>query len=411
MSRRVHVRVPASTSNLGAGFDCVGVAVDRWLSVAITLDAGRNDVTITREGTLWDLDVSPEDDRIVAGYRAACAQADVAATHGLCVRARSTIPVARGLGSSAAATVAGAVAANVLCELGLDDRTIAGVAAGVEGHPDNVAPAVFGGATLALTARATGGLPELEVRPLAVSPDLSLVLAVPDFPVETARARALLPETVSHQVARRAAALGAALVHGLATGDAALLATALDDVLHVPYRRDLVAGFDSVVEAARTAGAYGATLSGSGSAIAAIAPRPRAALVARAMQTAWAAAGVNAHAFESHTPARGYRARASGTPSTNRRPVMPVTVHLPTVLAKLADRQTIETKGVTVGDAVADVATRYPSLAPRLRDDAGKPYPFVTFYLNDEDIRFQGGFDAPLADGDELTIVPAIAGG
>lgn len=90
---------------------------------------------------------------------------------------------------------------------------------------------------------------------------------------------------------------------------------------------------------------------------------------------------------------------------------MPVTLFLPTVLAKLADRQEIETRGATVGEAVADVATRYPSLAPRLRDDTGKPYPFVTFYLNDEDIRFQGGFDAPLADGDELTIVPAIAGG
>ena len=90
---------------------------------------------------------------------------------------------------------------------------------------------------------------------------------------------------------------------------------------------------------------------------------------------------------------------------------MPVTLHLPTVLAKLADRKAIETRGSTVGEAVAEVAARYPSLAPRLRDDSGQPYPFVTFYLNDEDIRFHGGFDAPLADGDELTIVPAIAGG
>ena len=197
----------------------------------------------------------------------------------------------------------------------------------------------------------------------------------------------------------------------MATADGALLAAALDDVLHVPYRRELVAGFDAVVDAARAAGAYGATLSGSGSAIAAIAPRPLASSVARAMQSAWAAAGVKADAFESHTPDRGYRARVSEHSLSNRRPVMPVTLYLPTVLAKLADRQEIETRGATVGEAVADVATRYPSLAPRLRDDAGKPYPFVTFYLNDEDIRFQGGFDAPLADGDELTIVPAIAGG
>ena len=90
---------------------------------------------------------------------------------------------------------------------------------------------------------------------------------------------------------------------------------------------------------------------------------------------------------------------------------MAVTLHLPTVLAKLADAPVVETDGATVGEAVARVATRFPGLAPRLRDAEGKPYPFVTFYLNDEDIRFQGGFDAPLADGDELTVVPAIAGG
>jgi molybdopterin converting factor small subunit len=90
---------------------------------------------------------------------------------------------------------------------------------------------------------------------------------------------------------------------------------------------------------------------------------------------------------------------------------MAVTLFLPTVLAKLADGRTIESTGDTVGAIVADVATRYPNLAPRLRDETGQPYPFVTFYLNDEDIRFNGGFDAKVSDGDELTVVPAIAGG
>jgi homoserine kinase len=411
MSRRVHVRVPASTSNLGGGFDCVGVAVDRWLAVAISLDPARDDVGITREGTLSELDLAPDDDRIIVGFRAACRLAGQSARFGLRVRARSAIPIARGLGSSAAATVGGVVAANTLLGLGLDDRTIAGIAAEVEGHPDNVAPAIFGGATLALTARGASGESVLEVRPLVVSRDLALVLAVPDFPVETTRARALLPSTVPHAIATRAAALGAALVQGLATADEALLAAALDDVLHVPYRRDLVRGFDAVVDAARSAGAYGATLSGSGSTIAAIAPRPLALSVSHAMRSAWHEVGVEAIAFESHTPDRGYAVRAISDSSSKRRPLMPVTLYLPTVLARLADRKAIETRGTTVGEAVADVAARYPSLAPRLRDDAGKPYPFVTFYLNDEDIRFQGGFDAPLADGDELTIVPAIAGG
>jgi molybdopterin synthase sulfur carrier subunit len=90
---------------------------------------------------------------------------------------------------------------------------------------------------------------------------------------------------------------------------------------------------------------------------------------------------------------------------------MPITLHLPAVLAKLADARTITAQGATVGAAVADVVARYPALAPRLRDESGKPYAFVTFYLNDEDIRFHGGFDATLTDGDEVTVVPAIAGG
>lgn len=90
---------------------------------------------------------------------------------------------------------------------------------------------------------------------------------------------------------------------------------------------------------------------------------------------------------------------------------MTVTLFLPTVLAKLTGGGTLTATGATVGDVIGDVASRYPTLAPRLRDASGTPYAFVTFYLNDEDIRFQGGFDAPVQDGDELTIVPAIAGG
>jgi molybdopterin converting factor small subunit len=90
---------------------------------------------------------------------------------------------------------------------------------------------------------------------------------------------------------------------------------------------------------------------------------------------------------------------------------MSITLYLPTVLAKLTDARAIEAEGDTVGQAIADVAARYPSLAPRLRDGAGNPYPFVTFYLNDADIRLRGGFETAVQDGDELTIVPAIAGG
>lgn len=91
---------------------------------------------------------------------------------------------------------------------------------------------------------------------------------------------------------------------------------------------------------------------------------------------------------------------------------MPLIIHLPAVLARLAEgERSISVLGATVGEAVREASSRYPALAGRLRDDRGRPYPFVTFYLNDEDIRLRGGFDVEVRDGDELVIVPAVAGG
>jgi molybdopterin converting factor small subunit len=91
---------------------------------------------------------------------------------------------------------------------------------------------------------------------------------------------------------------------------------------------------------------------------------------------------------------------------------MPLTVALPSILARLADgNRAIAADGHTVGEAVADLTRRFPSLAARLMDERGEPYPFVTYYLNDEDIRFVGGFAAPVREGDELTVVSAVAGG
>lgn len=304
MSRRALVRVPATVSNLGAGFDCVGVAVDRRLTLSATLDPeSAAPVTIERAGTLAGLDVAPEDDLLMAGVRAACAAAGHPVPAGLALRVSSQIPVARGLGSSAAATVAGAVAADALLQLRLGDHVLAAATAAVEGHLDNVVPAIWGGAALALT----GAHGELVVTPLPVARSLALVLAVPDFTVKTEAARGVLPPSLPHATAVRAAALAAALVHGLATADAALLAAALTgDVLHVPYRRSLIRGYDDVVAAAVDAGAHGATLSGSGSSIVAIAAADLAPAVADAMRDAWAAFGVSAGTLVSDAAVGGH---------------------------------------------------------------------------------------------------------
>lgn len=292
------VRVPASSSNLGSGFDCIGVAVDRWLVATVTSDAG-SEIAIRRGGRLAAVSIAADKDLLARGFRAACSAAGVPVA-GAVIEATSDIPVGCGLGSSAAAIVAGVLLADAALELNLTRQQIVAIAETIEGHPDNVGPAVYGGAVLSV--RTSAGLVSTS---LTIAAGLELVLAVPPFPSDTKAARALLPKTLPHSDAVLGASRAAALVQGLATGDRALLEAALDDVLHVPYRRGRIPGYSAVVEAAQAAGAFGATLSGAGSAILAIAPRERSAGVGAAMISAWRAAGVEAELIRSSHPVHG----------------------------------------------------------------------------------------------------------
>lgn len=294
------VRVPGSTSNLGAGFDCVGMAIARRLDVRGTL-ADSGGVVVHRAGTLADLGCSPTDDLIWRGFVATCVAARRAVPDHVVFDAESDVPVGRGLGSSAAAVVAGALLANRIIGGALSITELLDVAATLEGHPDNVAPSLFGGAVLSVPASGH----RYHSVPLTVHPSLRFVFAVPGFEVETAHARALLPERVAHAAAVRAAAGSAALVTGLERADPVLLAHALDDVLHVPFRRALIPGYDSLVRAAKDAGAFGATLSGSGSSLVAVTIPRDEQRVAAALRRAWSAAGVACETFVTTADAPG----------------------------------------------------------------------------------------------------------
>ncbi len=296
MTTRVFVRVPASSANLGAGFDCVAVAVNRWLSLTAWVDERAQTSTLERQGTLSNIDVRTDDDLIVRGFDLMCAAAGVERPSGLRLRASSEIPVARGLGSSAAGLVAGAMAADTLLALGRGVHDALTACSTYEGHADNVAAALFGGATLVLWPNRADAP---HVTRLRVAQTLAFAIASPGFPTSTAHARSVLPPSLPYPTVIDAVARSAALVAGLLDGDAALLTAALDDVVHVPYRRSLVRGYDQVTAAARRVGAYGATLSGSGSSIVAVAPRAIASAVAEAMRTAWKEQGVDANAFVS----------------------------------------------------------------------------------------------------------------
>ena len=280
----------------------MGVAVDRWLTASVRqANTGTTEPEFVRSGTLAALNTRDSQDAIYVGFRAAVGAKKVPLPERLRFTATSEIPVGRGLGSSAAAFVAGAALANDMLKLGLDSFGIAEVGTALEGHPDNVCPSVFGGATLALTHAGT-----VIVSPLDVHPSLAFVFAVPEFVLETRRAREALPNVVPHVTAVQAAAKGAALVRGLATADEAMLAAALDDVLHVPHRRRLVRGFDAVAAAAMEAGAIGVTLSGAGSSMLAIARVEKAEAVSAAMARAWQLTGMTATGFSSAQRVKGF---------------------------------------------------------------------------------------------------------
>ena len=280
----------------------MGVAVDRWLTVSVRqAESGSAEPEFVREGTLASLNTRDSQDAIYIAFRAAVGAKKLAMPERLRFHATSEIPVGRGLGSSAAAFVAGAALANEMLKLGLDKFGIAEVGTALEGHPDNVCPSVFGGATLALTHAG-----KVIVSPLDVHPSLAFVFAVPEFVLETKRAREALPNVVPHVTAVHAAAKGAALVRGLATADEAMLAAALDDVLHVPHRRRLVRGYDAVLAAALEAGAIGATLSGAGSSMLAVTRQEKAEQVGAAMARAWQLTGVKAEAFAGKQRVKGF---------------------------------------------------------------------------------------------------------
>ncbi len=203
-TRRASVRVPASTSNLGAGFDCVGLAIDKWLRVSAEVRVdGRGEVSVLRTGTLRALDRAglpdARQDLIYVGFEALC-KGRIGSTGfdgAVHFEADSDIPVARGLGSSAAALLAGAALANETLELGRDTCALAQICARIEGHGDNVGASALGGAILV-----TPKWQALLFTPLAVHESLGFAFAVPDFETRTELARASLPDDVAYRLAR-----------------------------------------------------------------------------------------------------------------------------------------------------------------------------------------------------------------
>jgi len=311
-SQTVSVSVPATSANLGPGFDCLGMALDL-----------RNEVTVTGSGPILALSHDRETlyDVRVSGVDAAKVPADrsnllIEAAETLFRRAGrrparlsvemvNAIPVGSGLGSSSSAIVAGLLAANAIIDAGYGERDLLQMAVEMEGHPDNVAPAMLGGLVLGVLADRAAGPTDLFLRRIS-PPRLTAVVVLPDFALLTADARAVLPPVVPRADAIFNASRVALLLYALMTGEYECLRVAMGDRLHQPYRLALIPGATAAYAAAYDAGAIGVALSGAGPSLLAL-TGDGAPVVAEAMGAAFAAAGLDSRAWLLQPSADGAR--------------------------------------------------------------------------------------------------------
>lgn len=258
----IQVSVPATSANVGAGFDSLGLAVS--LHNVFTFEEAEGIQISSVDGT----HVPAGSNNLV--YRSARVVYDQLGIplRGLRITQRNDIPMARGLGSSSACIVAGILGANALLGGRLTKRQMLTLATAIEGHPDNVAPAMLGGFV-------TSVIDEGQVYSVKkdIDPELAFAAFVPDFRLLTAKARAALPQMVSHKDAVYNLSRAALATAAFCDGDYALLGVATKDVLHQQYRLPLIQGGDEIFELALDLGAMAAYISGAGPTIMAVVHR------------------------------------------------------------------------------------------------------------------------------------------
>ncbi|HKS03830.1 MAG TPA: homoserine kinase, partial [Chthoniobacterales bacterium] len=242
--QQVTVRAPASTSNLGPGFDCLGVALSLYNQVTIKSGTAGGGNRMVREAARKFF--------AVANCKPFDFSCDI----------RGNVPIGRGLGSSVTVRLGVLHALNEIAQTNLSRNELFKLCAKLEGHPDNAAPASFGGFTVARG---------IDVQRFKVSPRLRFILLIPSFEIATIEARRLLPANILRINAARNSANVAAIAAAFATREYKKLGGCFVDYLHQPFRKKLVPFLDRVITAAEDAGALGAFLSGSGSAICALA--------------------------------------------------------------------------------------------------------------------------------------------
>ncbi len=261
----IKVRIPATSANLGAGFDCLGISLGLYNYVSAEETNGGLTIDIT-DSTAKFL---PKDERNLV-YRSMKALFDKVGylPKGIHLVLENNIPVTRGLGSSSAGIVGGLIAANELSGSPLSADELLDIAAEIEGHPDNVAPALLGGLTVNVQ-----GDDKIHYVKSEIPDDLVFATIIPDFILSTKRSRGVIPKSISVRDAVFNMGRSALLVSSIMTGKYENIKTAVDDKIHQNYRKQFIPHLDELFKAAYDAGALGVYLSGAGPSAVAIVRR------------------------------------------------------------------------------------------------------------------------------------------
>ncbi len=282
---QIKIIVPATTANLGAGFDCIGAALSLYNEFKFTFSE-TTELRITVTGEEADK-VSTDENNLLYQAFVKLYQHINQTVPPVEIEINLGVPLARGLGSSATAIIGGLLGANQLAGNPLTQIEIQELAVAIEGHPDNVVPALLGNCQLSV-----GEMGNWQICPIPWHQEIIPVVAIPNFELSTEEARSVLPTEITRGDAIFNIARIGLLVRGLGHNNSNWLTTALEDKLHQPYRQQLIRGYQQVKKAAIAQGAYGMVISGAGPTLLALTNPMNADHVITAMKSAWSKIGV-----------------------------------------------------------------------------------------------------------------------
>jgi homoserine kinase len=279
----VSIEVSGTTANLGAGFDCIGAALTIYNRFQFTL---AQETKITVSGKEADRVGTDKNNLVYQSFLKLYQHLEQIPPE-VAIHIDLGVPLARGLGSSATAIVAGLLGANRLAGEPLSLTEVMNLGIEIEGHPDNVVPAFIGNCQLSVGSAGNWTICEIPWRSQIIP-----IVAIPDFELSTSEARSVLPKEISRGDAIFNIAHMGLLLRGLAENNPEWLRVSLDDKLHQPYRQSLIKGYQKVRDGAIAAGAYGMVISGAGPTLLALTDSSRQEAVVTAMKSAWQQEGI-----------------------------------------------------------------------------------------------------------------------